>query len=335
MIDLTALIREAADGLDMTVESRCEGWLLLVEHGGQRRHIVGHVFPFNTAADGALFDDKCALSTILEVSDVPHVPHQLISAYQRDESGLWKLADQDLDAVRRLVEQRVIEFPVVVKPLRGTNGRRVYRAEDTAECAAALMELFRDDGMAAVSPCVDIEFEYRIVVLRDEVLCVLDKVRGEDWRHNLSHGATATVVEDPAIGVVDLAREAVASIGAELATVDCVRVGGHWLVLEINNGTKLVSFAKQSTRDRGTAVAVYQRVLAAMFNRQAGPTGSSPTDPFESIGGGSTSTATSTVPPDIGGDGQPPVGRSVSRKARSEGQAATGRHKRRRPSAPS
>jgi glutathione synthase/RimK-type ligase-like ATP-grasp enzyme len=67
-----------------------------------------------------------------------------------------------------------------------------------------------------------------------------------NWRHNLDAGARPVLLEQGAAreACVALARRAAKAIGIRFASVDIVRVGGAWKVLEINSGVRMEALGK-------------------------------------------------------------------------------------------
>jgi glutathione synthase/RimK-type ligase-like ATP-grasp enzyme len=263
-VTLEELLRDACASLGVEVTALSQGWLLVLRRDGRTHVVLGQVFPFNTAAAGELCDDKCALADFLALTGVPHVPHHHVTSHRRNADGTWRPGPASEVEALAALDRLGVRVPVVVKPVRGRNGRDVRLAATLDEAAAHVTALLEHEGMAAVSPYVEIRNELRVVLLDGEPLCVLDKVRGDDWRHNLRYGARAVPLAAPPAGAVAVARAAADAVGLRLATVDCVLVGDEWLVLEANTGTKLTAWAAQSEADRAAATEVYRRIVAAL-----------------------------------------------------------------------
>lgn len=264
-MDLGDLLAAACGEIGVQLTIRSDRWLYVLRKDDVTKFVIGHVFPFNTAAAGELCTDKAALADYLSIMNVPHVEHRLFSAYDRDENGLWRRQQLTKDHILDRLLATDVPYPVVVKPLRGSNGNHVTCAADVAGCVDAIAPLLDIDAMAVLSPYAVIESELRFVLLDGEPICVLEKIRRDDWRHNLSHGAVAQPVPDPPSAAIALARTAADVLDMRLATVDCVLVDGSWFVLEINNGTKLVKWANQNQLTRAAATDVYRRLVLAMF----------------------------------------------------------------------
>lgn len=90
-----------------------------------------------------------------------------------------------------------------------------------------------------------------------------------DWRHNLGLGATPELQEEGTplwTGLTNLARSAATAVGISTASIDVVDVDGSLLVLEINSGIMMETFALVSEEYWRIAHRVYDRIIAAMFD---------------------------------------------------------------------
>jgi hypothetical protein len=67
-----------------------------------------------------------------------------------------------------------------------------------------------------------------------------------NWRHNLDAGAQPVLLSHGEVrdACVDLARRAAKAIDIRFASVDVVKVGGGWQVLEINSGVMMEALGK-------------------------------------------------------------------------------------------
>src|SRR5262249_56249391 len=65
--------------------------------------------------------------------------------------------------------------------------------------------------------------------------------RAVDWRHNLEYGANPVLLETGTAREtsVALAIKAARAIGIRFASIDVVRAGGNWQILEINSGVMM------------------------------------------------------------------------------------------------
>jgi len=86
-----------------------------------------------------------------------------------------------------------------------------------------------------------------------------------NWRHNLDSGATPSLLEPGEIrhACVELAVNAANAIGIRFASIDVVRAGERWRVLEINSGVMMEALSK---RHPGLVYATYSAALDKVFD---------------------------------------------------------------------
>ena len=67
-----------------------------------------------------------------------------------------------------------------------------------------------------------------------------------NWRHNLDSGAEPVLVSagDVRDACIQLARDAATAIGIRFGSIDVVRAGGAWQILEVNSGVKMEALGK-------------------------------------------------------------------------------------------
>lgn len=238
-------------------------YIAAVTCGPRTTMIVGYHFPLNSAAAGALADDKCATADMLAYFDVPHVGHTLI---RFDSDG--SLAEE-VDRVAGL-----FGFPLVIKPHRGTGGQGVTRVDSPQAMVAALTCLRVQYEALAACPWVDIDHEYRVVVLDDHAQLIFEKVRavpGGEWRNNLKYGSIPVMQTDRGLrgALASIARRATRALGLRFASVDIVASRADLAVLEVNSGVCLERFSAFGTAHFERAGAVYARALLACVEARA------------------------------------------------------------------
>jgi glutathione synthase/RimK-type ligase-like ATP-grasp enzyme len=120
----------------------------------------------------------------------------------------------------------------------------------------------------ALTPFVEVDAEYRVVMLDGEPQLVYEKLAGDgEWRHNLGLGGRAVDVDDDARSAVlaGLAVRAMEAIGLRFGSVDVVEVAGASFVLEINAGVMMERYGRSSEARRTRVDEIYDRAVAAMF----------------------------------------------------------------------
>jgi glutathione synthase/RimK-type ligase-like ATP-grasp enzyme len=85
-----------------------------------------------------------------------------------------------------------------------------------------------------------------------------------NWRHNLDSGARPVLLEqgEARDACVDIAIKAAKAIGIRFGSIDVVRVGGAWQILEVNAGVKMEALSRSHPE---LAYAAYEAALDKVF----------------------------------------------------------------------
>src|SRR5437667_775802 len=227
---------------EIAVEVRSQDWLIVMKRGSKRHFALGYDVGLNSAIAHRIANDKGATAEILGLAGIACVPHTVFLNPKLGEhiapSGSWV-------AMLALLEQH--PEGIVVKPNEGTSGRFVFRVSTRPGLERAVAEIFSSYLTLAISPYVEIEDEIRVVVLDELPLVVYRKNRRiSNWRHNLDAGAQPVLLEqgelrEPCVAIAALAAKA---IGIRFASVDVIRVGSAFRVLEINSGVMMEALGK-------------------------------------------------------------------------------------------
>jgi glutathione synthase/RimK-type ligase-like ATP-grasp enzyme len=227
---------------DVRCAVRSQGWLVVMERGDTRRFALGYDIGLNSAMAHRIANDKSATAEMLSFSGIDCIPHQL---FLSPKLGKDVAPEGSREAMRTLL--RTHPDGVVAKPNEGTSGRSVFHARTETELDHAVSEIFGSHLGLAISPYVEIAEEVRVILLDGAPLAVYRKERVADWRHNLDFGARPILLQDGAArdACVAIAIRATLAIGIRFSSVDVVRVGESWRVLEINSGVMMEALGKQ------------------------------------------------------------------------------------------
>ena len=240
-------------------EVRSQGWLIVMERGERRRFAFGYDIGLNSAMAHRIANDKSATAEVLAFSGIDCVPHRL---FLSPKLGRDIAPEGSREAMHALL--RTYPDGVVAKPNEGTSGRSVFHAKSEAELDHAVSEIFGSHLALAISPYVEIAEEVRVILLDGTAHAVYRKERGADWRHNLDFGARPVLMEsgDARDACIAIAVGAASAIGIRFASVDIVRVGESWRVLEINSGVMMEALGKQHP---ALVHAIYAAALEKVF----------------------------------------------------------------------
>lgn len=226
---------------DIACEVRQQGWLVIMTRGDERRFAFGYDIGLNSAMAHRIASDKSATSEVLVLSGIDCIPH---TVFLSPKLGPHVVTGDSREAKLGLVRK----YPdgLVVKPNEGTSGRSVFRVGSEAELDHAANEIFSAHPSLAISPYVDIAEEVRVILLDGAPLAVYRKERASDWRHNLDFGARPVLLSEGETRdtCIAIAMKAAGAIGIRFASIDVVRVGESWLVLEINSGVMMEALGK-------------------------------------------------------------------------------------------
>jgi glutathione synthase/RimK-type ligase-like ATP-grasp enzyme len=226
---------------DIACEVKSEGWLIVMDRGGQRRFAFGYDVGLNSAIAHRIANDKSATSEVLASSGISCIPHIM---FLNPKLGKHVVPEGSRDEMFGLLRKH--PHGLVLKPNEGTSGRSVFRARNEIELDHAVNEIFSSHLALAISPYVEIADEVRVTLLDDAPRVVYRKQRGSDWRHNLEFGAQPILLEqgDTRDACVALTLKAAHAIGIRFASIDVVLVDGGWKVLEVNSGVMMEMLGK-------------------------------------------------------------------------------------------
>ncbi len=87
------------------------------------------------------------------------------------------------------------------------------------------------------------------------------------WKHNLGQGALPEIITNPALltRLKKLALACAQALNLSFAAVDIIKTDNKYLVLEVNSGIMMESFAMLSPQNYAIAKSVYTKAIDLMF----------------------------------------------------------------------
>jgi glutathione synthase/RimK-type ligase-like ATP-grasp enzyme len=242
----------------ITVESRSEGWLLILQRGATRHFAFGYDLGLNSAIAHRIASDKAATAEVLQFSGVPCVPHTLILNPQLNEYVAPSQASDSHPWETMLRRLRENPKGLVVKPNEGTSGELVFMVMSEQDLELAAHRIFSANASLVLSPYMDIENEVRVVLLDHRPLVVYNKIRPSitgDGKHSLLELALAvTPAEARATVLSGMARE------LDRAALDRILPLGQRQVLNwrhnLDSGAQPVVLEQGAMREACIAMAV-------------------------------------------------------------------------------
>jgi glutathione synthase/RimK-type ligase-like ATP-grasp enzyme len=182
----------------IAVETRSQGWLIIMQRGPKRHFAFGYDLGLNNAVAHQIANDKAATAEVLQFCGVACVPHTLFLSPRMNE---YVPPSRSWEAMLRLLREN--PEGIVVKPNEGTSGDSVFKVASEPELELAAHRIFSSHLSLAISPFMDIEEEVRVVLLDQSPIVVYKKERPSivgDGKHSLLELAlAATPTERSAI----------------------------------------------------------------------------------------------------------------------------------------
>ena len=193
---LVKLVEDICEEEGFKFESFSDNWIIqLTNQEGKKGVIYGYKFPNNNAAISKVCDDKAGLSDVLKSNKIPHVEHMYFEGSKSPmigEEGLWTTL---LNLFKK-------NGKLVLKANSGSGGTNVYKCETIKELEIATFSLLKSHRSMTVSPYIDIENEYRIIVQNGKAMVIYAK-----QRPNVTGDGKSTIkelIEQNGMGDVDV-----------------------------------------------------------------------------------------------------------------------------------
>ena len=175
----------------ITVETRSQGWLMVMRKGPRRHLAYGYDLGLNSAVTHRIANDKAATAEVLEMNGIACVPHALFLSPALSEyapaTGSWQA-----------MLGHLTQNPggIVVKPNEGTSGNLVFKVQDKPALERAVSEIFSLNLNLAISPYLEIKNEVRVILVDTVPVIVYGKSRPSitgDGVHSILELALATM----------------------------------------------------------------------------------------------------------------------------------------------
>lgn len=88
------------------------------------------------------------------------------------------------------------------------------------------------------------------------------------WKHNLSLGASASIITDETLvdALSNLALQATSAIDINFASVDIIKINGEYKIMELNAGIIPEMFTEQGDNERTIFKNIFRKALINLFN---------------------------------------------------------------------
>jgi len=101
------------------------------------------------------------------------------------------------------------------------------------------------------------------------------------WKHNLGQGALPEIITNPTLltRLKKLALACAQALNLSFAAIDIIKTDNKYLVLEVNSGIMMESFAMLSPQNHAIAKSIYTNAIDLMFDNSHILTKNTPTKP--------------------------------------------------------
>jgi D-alanine-D-alanine ligase-like ATP-grasp enzyme len=237
----------------IAVETRSEGWLMVMQKGPKRHFAYGYDVGLNSAVSHRIANDKAATAEVLGMDGIACVPHAFFPGPALSEyvpsAGSWEAM---LDLLKQSPDG------IVVKPNEGTSGNLVFKVQDKAALERAVNEIFSLNLNLAISPYLRIENEVRVILIDTLPLIVYGKSRPSivgDGVHSILELALARM---PAQRVSAVLPRMIGDL--DRTTLETVLPSGKHHALNwrhnLDSGAEPILLQQGTTRERCAEIAI-------------------------------------------------------------------------------
>lgn len=167
---LVKIIEEICAEDDIELGSFSDNYILQLTKNGKNTMVYSYKFANNDAAISMICDDKAGLSEILRYNNIPHVAHLYFESSNSPmvgEEGIWGTLTELLKKNGKLI----------IKTNTGSGGHGVYKCENQKELESAVFNVLGRRHSMTVSPFIEIENEYRTIIVDGKAMLVYAKQR--------------------------------------------------------------------------------------------------------------------------------------------------------------
>ncbi len=157
---LVRALREIAAERRIAMSTFSYDWIVRLERAGRVRFVFGYDFDVNTSVARSLAGDKSAAAEVMAAAGLPCIEHRLLLRPQIAESiGAQTNRDE------AMAFAAAHGCRIVCKPNDGTSGIGVTRVGSLPQLERAIDALLIEHRAVCLSPLMDIDDEFRLIML--------------------------------------------------------------------------------------------------------------------------------------------------------------------------
>lgn len=267
MLDfLKSIVKEICDEENIKYTLLSRDWIIKLERNNKIAYIVGTRFSINSITAASIASDKYATYEVLKNADIPIIEHNMIfnPKFRNGFESDFKSKKEIKDYIKMQKNRKA-----VLKANEGSCGNDVYLCKSYFDFLKNLKKIFKNKESASLCPFYEIDTEYRVICLDENIKLVYGKKpRNGEWRNNLSQGAEVVedVSEDLKLKLASIAKRAVKELNIRFASVDIIKLKtGELLIIEVNSGVTINKYTEFVENGREIAKAIYKEAIEKML----------------------------------------------------------------------
>lgn len=165
------IIDELCQEKEITQKYLSYGWIRELKKDGKSHYVMRYQFDLNSAISFNIASDKFATHEVLKSNKVPTIEHYMIF---NPETRSHYYEKKFINQAKELLKKS--DNKIVIKANNSCQGKDVYYCSTEEEIEKIVNQLFleKNDTLSAC-PFLNIEFEYRVVYLCEEILFIYKK----------------------------------------------------------------------------------------------------------------------------------------------------------------
>ena len=167
------MIKEICKELNIKFTLLSNNWVIMLEKNNEKRYINGYKFDLNTQATSNIVDDKYAFYDVLKNNNIPIIEHNIL--YSKYNNRVYAKNYNNYDIAISLFKNN--SNHIVIKSNTGTCGNEVYDIKNIDQIIPCLDKLFLNNSSVSICPYYEIENEYRVIILKDNIVLMYKKIK--------------------------------------------------------------------------------------------------------------------------------------------------------------
>lgn len=241
-------------------------WIIKLSREGKVAYIVGTKFSINSVASAGIASDKYATYEVLREANIPIIEHKMIF-----NSKFRKGFASDFNSTKEIKQyiKSQSNGKCVLKANSGSCGDDVFLCESYFDFLRNIRKIFKYKESASLCPFYDIDTEYRVICLDDNVRLIYGKKASQNgWKNNLSQGAVVIDCTDEELkhNLEDLAIKVMQKLAIRFASVDIIKLKtGELLIIEVNSGVTINKYIDFVENGKEVAKQIYSEAIEKML----------------------------------------------------------------------